>query len=514
MSNYALEGPTWSNATITWSFAAAGGTFTGAIGAAYQSAVTAALSRWSQVANVTFKQAADSVSNVNIRIGWGQFSGSQIGETDYSYQISGKQTFINGVTVRLEDPAALSLSSAPGAYYQGTSTALYQVALHEIGHALGLAHSTDPNAVMYASLGPSNTDLDTTDISGIESLYGGSNAAGLASNSAVPVVPAAVVLSNAILAVYRFFDSTSGTQFLTANVAERNTVIATRPDLAYEGLAMGAIAPNAADPYAAPVYRFFDTANGTHFFTASQTEAQQITATRSDLALEQVTFDEHLVKQAGDIPVYRFFDAANGDHFFTASDSERASLAANRSDMVFEGIAFYAPTATPVAAGALASQSPAVVSLTDDTAPVYRFFNTTDGTQFLTASAAERDAAIAGRPNLAYQGVGMGAVAAAADDPNAVPVYRFFDTTNGTHFYTASQTEQSAILANRPDMVAEGTSFLEHAVQQAGDQAVYRFYDAANGSHFFTASDSERAALLTSRPDMVVEGIAFYAPST
>ena len=41
------------------------------------------------------------------------------------------------------------------------------------------------------------------------------------------------------------------------------------------------------------MYRFFDTAYGTHFFTASAAEKDQITATRPDLVLEGAEFLEH-----------------------------------------------------------------------------------------------------------------------------------------------------------------------------------------------------------------------------
>jgi hypothetical protein len=48
---------------------------------------------------------------------------------------------------------------------------LFSVALHEAGHALGLAHSSDPNAVMYPYYKVA-TGLTEDDIAGIQALYG------------------------------------------------------------------------------------------------------------------------------------------------------------------------------------------------------------------------------------------------------------------------------------------------------------------------------------------------------
>ena len=148
-----------------------------------------------------------------------------------------------------------------------------------------------------------------------------------------------------------------------------------------------------------------------------------------------------------------------------------------------------------------------------DAAGVYRFFDSTNGTHFYSASETERNALIQTRPDLVYEGVGLESVASPSADLAAAPVYRFFDVANGTHFYSISPAERDSILATRPDLTFEGTAFYEHATLQTGDTPVYRFFDKIDGTHFFTASASERSTVLATRSDLVDEGVGFYAPS-
>lgn len=49
---------------------------------------------------------------------------------------------------------------------------LFTVVLHELGHALGLGHSADINAVMAPFYGGANRTLGADDIAGIQSIYG------------------------------------------------------------------------------------------------------------------------------------------------------------------------------------------------------------------------------------------------------------------------------------------------------------------------------------------------------
>lgn len=49
---------------------------------------------------------------------------------------------------------------------------LMAVILHELGHALGLEHSLDPAALMFAKYDPKKIALEASDLAGIHSLYG------------------------------------------------------------------------------------------------------------------------------------------------------------------------------------------------------------------------------------------------------------------------------------------------------------------------------------------------------
>ncbi len=182
MVSYVFEGPKWPAGPITWSFAAttyaidqAVEPFSAPISATIQATVLQAIQKWSSVSGLVLQQVPDSSNPANaadIRIGFGRFDTAAtnvIGYTNYRYG----QYFQPDVIVRLEDPNELPLVSVNGSLvYGGTGgTTLYQVALHELGHALGLNHSSSPADVMYPVVGEQNTDLSPSDDAGIRALY-------------------------------------------------------------------------------------------------------------------------------------------------------------------------------------------------------------------------------------------------------------------------------------------------------------------------------------------------------
>jgi hypothetical protein len=171
-----FEGAAWSGKTITWSLADSPGTdalpFSGYLSAAYKPLIEKAFQEWAAASGLTFQEVADS-AQADIRIGWGEFDTATSGVVGYTgYQMNGGQ-FQPNTIIRLEDPSQDKLVKAADGQltYSGTTSELYQVVLHEIGHALGLADNPDPNSVMYYAAGPSNRTLDNTDVAGIKALY-------------------------------------------------------------------------------------------------------------------------------------------------------------------------------------------------------------------------------------------------------------------------------------------------------------------------------------------------------
>ncbi len=174
-SDSVYEGASWADKTITWSFASVSPGFSEAItNSQEQIEVEQAFQAWAKASGLKFEEvAAGKPADINVDFGdLNTASTNEIGLTTYKSQSGALEA---GVQVQLEDPNETSLTTNGSGHlaYANTDATFEQVALHEIGHALGLADNDIAGSIMNGVLGTGNKTLDATDIANIQGLYSG-----------------------------------------------------------------------------------------------------------------------------------------------------------------------------------------------------------------------------------------------------------------------------------------------------------------------------------------------------
>ena len=144
----------------------------GTVPAFFSSVIASAFSDWTSHANIQFQQVAASASptitfklasidGLNNTLGYGG-SSYYLGSSGLNQAVSGSVTFDSGENWHVSGDKVVSDGNVN----------LFTVALHEIGHVLGLDHYNTASAIMNATSNGSVTDLTTSDIDGIQYLYG------------------------------------------------------------------------------------------------------------------------------------------------------------------------------------------------------------------------------------------------------------------------------------------------------------------------------------------------------
>jgi hypothetical protein len=146
--------------------------------------------------------------------------------------------------------------------------------------------------------------------------------------------------------------------------------------------------------------------------------------------------------------------------------------------------------------------------------PVYRFWSSLTGKHFFTADEVER-AALVQQPEIWIpEGIAYYAYASAGE-PNVMPVYRFWSDKLSSHFWTISEAERDSLIDKYADAwTYEGPVFYAYPEggQPTGAKPVYRFWSDDLGAHFYTISETEKDALLREYADTwLFEGIVWYA---
>ncbi len=197
-SSYSAYGWRWGGmsdvgktAQVTWSFAASnysnqpGGDYDTALTADQKAATRAALARWEEVCRIDFVEASEDSASVDLRFGVDALDGQDKTLAQCGYVYNGTD-FVRAF-IRFDSAESWNYA-IPGTGVSGRYS-FYTVALHEIGHAIGLSHSGSASSLMAPIYNASFGDLQSDDIAGGVYLYGAPDT----TPGAAPSVPVTTV---------------------------------------------------------------------------------------------------------------------------------------------------------------------------------------------------------------------------------------------------------------------------------------------------------------------------------
>jgi predicted Zn-dependent protease len=189
---YALEGPKWpnsSNPVMQVELGSAGRTLSDG-NTSWNNAVSPALDMWNQVmGNLQLRRALNSTAPIVLgdRLNSMSFDSTYFGHSFGSNTLAVTYYSYSGSTM-IEADIVFNTAWSWDSYRGSLRSApdIQRVALHELGHVLGMAHSSLSNAIMNAYINNSYL-LTADDIAGIQSLYGASSGSPTPTPTPTPV---------------------------------------------------------------------------------------------------------------------------------------------------------------------------------------------------------------------------------------------------------------------------------------------------------------------------------------
>ncbi len=142
----------------------------------WENIILKAAQEWAQQTNVNFSLVSDNGTGG----GGGSYQQGDPGMGDvriggYNLGTPYGQAFYPAPVNNFSISGDIDLNTAVGWHINGSAVDLQTVAVHEFGHALGLAHSSQSSAVMYGTYNGTKRTLTSDDTAGIRNIYSSNN---------------------------------------------------------------------------------------------------------------------------------------------------------------------------------------------------------------------------------------------------------------------------------------------------------------------------------------------------
>jgi hypothetical protein len=157
-----------------------------------ESEIQRAMKQWSAITNVQFQQVTNPGETYTVAI---EFGTTVNGDPNPFTSLSTLAHTYYPAPPNPEPIAGDMHFNPAETWHVGSTTDVYTVALHELGHSLGLGHTDNPSDVMYPYY-RFGTPLSADDIAGVQSLYGAASSLISGGSHPAPAPTLAVVVSS------------------------------------------------------------------------------------------------------------------------------------------------------------------------------------------------------------------------------------------------------------------------------------------------------------------------------